>query len=154
MENTGDASVYNIVLHESITDDQGNVLVTYEWDVGDLLVGEIAIIDYSVIINGVAPNAYSFVASAYGRDSAGDKVRSNEGTVRVAVLGGASRYVASTKKENSSSFVPEAFASDGVIRAGDGVPNDDNALQIWLLSLLLYALVMKRSQIVKKKKEI
>jgi uncharacterized repeat protein (TIGR01451 family) len=150
LQNTGNSPLYDIDLTDEIRSAAGEVLVEYEWDVGDLDVDETTVLEYVIIVSdGLNSSEYQFHATAIGTDEEDEDVESNEDAITVAIAGGW-MHVAQEEDEGFH-LIPEAHAKEVDAFSVDADEYEDASFWVWFISILLYALVINWTLFPKKK---
>lgn len=151
VENDSEVPLYDVKVKDLMQTQGGVKLISYEWEVGDLDVGDEILVEYQLLINGGAtPGDYEFVASAKGDDPFDDEeVRSGKARLAMNIFGGGLglEYIAEGGVEEPFTLIPTAqavgpdnlvlgAASDALLTC-NGLP-----LWIWFAGLAAYGLAI------------
>lgn len=110
IKNNGEDHLYNVVLQDKMKDALGQEITIYQWEIGDLPLGQEIMVDYTLQANDIGKNVdFLYEAIAYGTNGEEDEVRSRKVSARVSFLGG---FFAWGEGESDQSIIPTAEAAE------------------------------------------
>ncbi len=154
VENTGDSTIYNILVKDKMLDENNTELVAYSWQIGSMEKGDKILIKYELSVNNPGKKTdIAYATNAKGEDGYGEKVESNKDYNALTILGYASLINFADAAElpvtlEDLQSKPNEYLNaivDSELQSSDRLP-----FWIWLMAIVAFYLAIDWSFFPKK----